>query len=92
MDVNSTDLTIKDYSTFPDRFYLEQVMFYMKKWLLFAKVPNQDDIKSVAKFIVPDLGDKVDSGKWLSNRPARLQPYAFVNYIPQSGTMYLDTV
>jgi hypothetical protein len=46
MDVNSTDLTIKDYSTCPDRFNLEQVMFYMKKWLLFAKVSNQDDTKA----------------------------------------------
>jgi hypothetical protein len=56
-------------------------MFYMKKWLLFAKVSYQDDTKSEAKFIVSDWGEKVDSGIWLSNRPARLQAY---NTMPES--------
>ena len=48
----------------------------------------------VAEFIVPDWGDKVNSGIGLSYRPARLhrqrpvrQPYAGVDYIPQSGIM-----
>jgi hypothetical protein len=51
----------------------------------------------VAKFIVPDWGDKVDSGIGLSYRPAKLhmvgrpvqQPYARVNYVPHSGNMNL---
>jgi len=54
---------------------------------------------TVAKFIVPDCGDKVNSDIGLSYRPARLymcwrsvrQPYAGVNYFPQSGTMNLAT-
>jgi hypothetical protein len=53
----------------------------------------------VAKFIVSDWGDKVNSGIGLSYRPARLyigwrtvqQTYAGVNYILQSGTMNLAT-
>ncbi len=49
----------------------------------------------VAKFLVPDRGDVVDSGKGLSYRTARIsggpvrQPYARVDYIPQSGTKNL---
>ncbi len=40
--------------------------------------------RSVAKFIVPDWGDKVNSGIGLSYRTARpvRQPCAGVNYIP----------
>jgi hypothetical protein len=53
---------------------------------------------AVAKFIVPDWGDKVDSGIGLSYRPARLHrlaarydtiPHAGVNHFLQSGTMNL---
>jgi hypothetical protein len=41
---------------------------------------------AVAKFIVPDLRDKVDSGRGLWYLPARLhrlvqQPYAGVNFV-----------
>ncbi len=49
-------------------------------------------IRPVAKFIVPDREDKVDSGIGLSHRPASIcrlpglyivqQPYAGVNFIP----------
>ncbi len=54
----------------------------------------------VAEFIVPDWGDKVNTGIGLSYRPTRLhrlcgpvcQPYAGVDYIPQSGTMNLASV
>jgi hypothetical protein len=59
---------------------------------------------SVAKFVIPDWGNKVDSGIGLSYRPARLHTmqcigwqagmttlYARVNYIPQSGTMNFAT-
>ncbi len=54
---------------------------------------------SVAKFIVPDWGDKVDSGIGLSYLPTRLHrlagryttPYAGVKYSPYSGTMNLAT-
>jgi hypothetical protein len=59
----------------------------------------------VAKFIVPDWGNKVDSGIGLSYQPANARrlgyvgwrrrpvrrPYTGVNYIPQSGTMNLAT-
>jgi len=50
----------------------------------------------IAKFIVPDWGDKVDSGTGLPGyiigwRPVR-QPYAGVNFIPRSGTMNSATV
>jgi hypothetical protein len=52
-----------------------------------------------AQFIVPDWGDKVDYGIGMSYRPVRLNrlagrydnPYAIVDYIPQSGTMNLAT-
>jgi len=55
--------------------------------------------RPVAKFIVPDGGDKVDSGVGLSHRPTRLHRLAGryenlmarVNYIPQSVTENLDT-
>ncbi len=64
---------------------------------------NSESPLPVAKFIVPDWGDKVDSGIGLSYRPARQhllagrydlvrQPYAGFNYILQSWTMNLDTV
>jgi hypothetical protein len=52
----------------------------------------------VAKFLVPERGDIVDSGIGLLPRPARLhtqavgperQPYTGVDYIPQSGTKNL---
>ncbi len=52
----------------------------------------------VAKFLVPERGDIVDSGIGLLPRPAGLhtqaggpvrQPYAGVDYIPQSGTKKL---
>ncbi len=53
---------------------------------------------TVAKFIVPDLWDKVNSCIGLSYRAARLHwlagrydTYAGVSYIPQSGTMNLAT-
>jgi hypothetical protein len=53
---------------------------------------------SVATFLVPDWGDKVNSGIGLSYRPAMLHRLAGrydnpmpVNYIPQSGTMNFDT-
>jgi hypothetical protein len=75
MDVNSTDLTIKDYLTCLDRFYFEQVMFYMKKMAPFCKGSKSNDTKYVAKFIVPDLGDRVTSGIGFSSRPARLHKY-----------------
>jgi hypothetical protein len=49
---------------------------------------------SVAKFLVPDWGDKVNSGAGLSYLPARLHwpagqydNHARVNFINQSGTM-----
>jgi hypothetical protein len=52
---------------------------------------------AVAKFTVPDWGDKVNSGVGLSYQPARLhrlqagiqQPYAGVSYIAQTRTMNL---
>jgi hypothetical protein len=54
-----------------------------KSVLTIPKIP-------VAKSIVPDLGNKANSCIELPYRPARLQqPYAGVNYIPQSGTMNL---
>ncbi len=51
---------------------------------------------AVANFIVPDWGDKVDSGTGppgyiIGWRPVR-QPYAGVNFIPRSGTMNSATV
>jgi hypothetical protein len=57
----------------------------------------------VSKFIVPDWGDKVDSGRGLLYRPDRLynihrlagryeQLYAEVNLFPPSGTMNSATV
>ncbi len=58
---------------------------------------NSESSLPVAKFIVPDWGDKVDSGIGLSYRPATyagrpvLQPYAGVNYILLSWTLNLDT-
>ncbi len=65
---------------------------------------NDLDVLPGAIFLVPDLGDKVDSGIGLSSRPARCpgyigwqagirQPYAGVNYmyIPNSGTINLAT-
>jgi hypothetical protein len=61
-----------------------------------------DSKRTVAKFIVPDWGDKVDSGIGLSytGPPFRLQKqagryratlYAGVNNIPPPGTMNLAT-
>jgi hypothetical protein len=48
------------------------------------------ELNLVAKFIVPDWGDKVDSGIGLSYRPARLYRLTTgVNCIPRSGTMNL---
>jgi hypothetical protein len=56
--------------------------------------------RPVAKFIVPDWGDKVDSGIGLSYRPARLlaggsvqQRYDGVNFIPpvRDYSMHLAT-
>jgi hypothetical protein len=41
----------------------------------------------VAKFFVPDNGEKVDSGIRLSYRPARLHRL----YVPHSGTLNLAT-
>jgi hypothetical protein len=60
-------------------------------------------VSCIAKFIVPDWGDKANSGIGLSYRPARLhwlhvgpirQPYAGVNYSisPRSGTKNLATL
>jgi hypothetical protein len=57
------------------------------------------DTTPVAKFIVPDWGDKVDSGKWLSYRPAWLHRLAGQYDNPmtestlslQSGTITLAT-
>jgi hypothetical protein len=53
---------------------------------------------SLAKFIVPDRGNKVDYGIVLSYRPAarlhRPEPgslYAGVNFIPHTGTVNLST-
>jgi hypothetical protein len=51
---------------------------------------------SVAKFYVPNWGDKVNSGIGLSYRPAGLyrpvlQINAGDNFTPQSGTMKLAT-
>jgi hypothetical protein len=63
-------------------------------------VPGYQQCTSVAKFIVPNRGVKVDSSIRMSVVPARKateaggtvrQPYADVNYIPQSGTMNLAT-
>jgi hypothetical protein len=61
-----------------------------------------ESARSVAKLIVPDWGDKVDSGIWLSYRPARLYRLAgrYENplrrsqllYIHHSRTMNLTTV
>jgi hypothetical protein len=60
-------------------------------------LPSQCKQKHVAKFIVPDWGDKVNYGQgvvvpahqatWASGLVR--QPYAGVNYIPQPGTMNL---
>ena len=56
--------------------------------------------RSVAKFIVPDWGDKVNTSIGLSNRdrqatwavgPTR-QPYGGVNFIPRSGTMNFNQI
>jgi hypothetical protein len=52
----------------------------------------------VAKFLVPEWGDTVDSGIGLLHRPARphtqaggpvRQPCAGIDFIPQSGTKNL---
>ncbi len=42
--------------------------------------------RAVAKFLVPDLGDKVDAGIGLSYRPARLHSQAcrYDNPLPES--------
>jgi hypothetical protein len=61
--------------------------------LAYFYYPEQD-ICPVAKFLVPDWGDLVDSGIGLSYRHDRLhmaggpvrQPYASVYFIPSSGT------
>jgi hypothetical protein len=47
-------------------------------------------LRTDAKFIVPDWGDKVDSGMGLSYRPAMLQRLAgrSDNPMPQSTTLY----
>jgi hypothetical protein len=58
---------------------------YMKKWLLFAKVSDQDDTKSVAKFIVSDWGDKVDSGIWCQTGPPGYNPMPLSTLSPSQG-------
>jgi hypothetical protein len=58
------------------------------------------NLRSVAKFIVPELGDIVYSGKWLSYLPASPCSLAgrYDNFMsestlsPQSGTMNLATI
>ncbi len=54
--------------------------------------------QTVAKFLVPDCGDKVDYGIGLLYQPVRpctyaggpvRQPFAILGYIPQSGTKNL---
>jgi hypothetical protein len=50
-------------------------------------------LASVAKFIVPDWGNKVNFGKWLSFRPAKLHRLGgrYDNHMPESETMTLAT-
>jgi hypothetical protein len=52
------------------------------------KLVLQLEVYAVAKFIVPDWGDKVDSGMELSYRPARLHRlagrYEYDNPMPES--------
>jgi hypothetical protein len=61
-------------------------------------VINYKGPRTVAKFIAPDWGDKVNFGIGLSYRPAGYigcqagtTAYDGVNYIPQSETMNLAT-
>jgi hypothetical protein len=77
------------------------VAYNMKEALRVSVAYNMKEALrvSVAKFIVHDWGDKVDFDIGLSYWPARLHglagqydnPYAGVNYIPQSRTMNLAT-
>jgi hypothetical protein len=67
----------------------------------FKQIPTDATVSysysTLAKFIVSDWEDKVNSGIGLSDRPSRLhmagrpvrQSYAEVKYISQSGTMNL---
>ncbi len=87
------------------RGFLANALVYEVSYSVITSIPTPLSANnvawSVAEFIVPDGGHKVDSGIGFSDRPTRLvhrlaggpvrQTYYGVNYIPPSRTMNLTT-